>query len=278
MMDKLQYDSFYKFLVSAGIVLIVAPLLGTYYFLCHCRDMIVDETFLNSLTYSSLQLLNQRDALLSILFKYLPWICLSSLLIGLICLIYGGVKWRKIQLELDEQTKLKTKEQRANVKALSASEVAEKAINETIKDDEMQLEHQDVSCMTASERIYKGLQIQNKCFSYVQRILSRKYDVQQNIRINRTDFDIIARSKYNSTDYIYAVKYYTRKFSKGVIRDVVQRVALSEQEYTEVMNRTCQANLLIVVPDEHYDDCYSLLCSMALTDEVKITLLKENDL
>lgn len=278
MMDKLQYDSFYKFLVSAGIVLIVAPLLGTYYFLCHCRDMIVDETFLNSLTYSSLQLLNQRDALLSILFKYLPWICLSSLLIGLICLIYGGVKWRKIQLELDEQTKLKTKEQRANVKALSASEVAEKAINETIKDDEMQLEHQDVSCMTASERIYKGLQIQNKCFSYVQRILSRKYDVQQNIRINRTDFDIIARSKYTSTDYIYEVKYYTKKFPRGVIRDVVQRVALSGQEYTEVMNRTCQANLLIVVPDEHYDDCYSLLCSMALTDEVKITLLKENDL
>lgn len=278
MMDKLQYDSFYKFLVSSGIVLIVAPLLGTYYFLCHCKDIIVDETFLNSLTDSSLQLLNQRDALLSILLKYLPWICLISLLIGLICLIYGGVKWRKIQLELDEQTKLKTKEQLANVKALSASEVAEKAINETIKDNEIQLEHKDVSCMTTSERIYKGLQIQNKCFSYIQRTLSRKYDVQQNIRINKTDFDIIARSKYTSTDYIYEVKYYTKKFPRGVIRDVVQRVALSGQEYTEVMNRTCQANLLIVVPDEHYDDCYRLLCSMASNNEVKITLLKENDL
>ena len=30
-MDKLQYDSFYKFIVSVGIVLIVAPLFCLHY-------------------------------------------------------------------------------------------------------------------------------------------------------------------------------------------------------------------------------------------------------
>ena len=34
-MDKLQYDSFYKFMVSAGVVLVAAPLVGLYYLLCY---------------------------------------------------------------------------------------------------------------------------------------------------------------------------------------------------------------------------------------------------
>ncbi len=278
-MDKLQYDSFYKFLVSAGTILIVAPILGAYYFLCNSRDLIIDKVELDSLTDSSVQLLHQREALLSFVLKYIPWVCLVLFSIGLICLIYGGIKWRKIQLELDEQTKLKTQEQQANVKALTASEIAEKALNETIGDGEDEIAAKDPAIMTASERILKGLQIQNKCFSYLKRTLPTKYyDVQQNVRINRTDFDIIARTKYSGVDHIYKVKYFTSKFPKGLIRDAAQRVSLNGQEYTEVLNRECQAYLLIVVPDEHYDECNRMLCSMPSMHEVKITLLKENDL
>lgn len=278
-MDKLQYDSFYKFLVSAGIVLIVAPILGAYYFLCNSRDLIIDKIELESLTDSSAQLLHQREMLLSVVLKYIPGICLGLFAIGLICLIYGGIKWRKIQLELDEQTKLKTKEQQANIKALTASEVAEKVLNESISDGKGEVETKAPDIMTASERILKGLQIQNKCFYYLKRTLPAKYyDIQQNIRINRTDYDIIARAKYSGVDYIYEVKYFTSRFPKPIIRDAAQRISLNGLEYTEALNRKCQAYLLIIVPDEHYDESYRILCSMPSIDEVKITLLKESDL
>lgn len=278
-MDKLQYDSFYKFLVSAGTVLIVAPILGVYYFLCNSRDLIIYKVDLDSLTDASVQLLHQREALLSVVLKYIPWVCLVLFSIGFICLIYGGIKWRKIQLELDEQTKLKTQEQQANVKALTASEIAEKVLNETIDDEEGKIAAKDPAIMITSERMLKAFQIQDKCFSYIKRTLSSKYyDVQQNIRINRTDFDIIARAKYENIDYIYEVKYFSKGFHKAQIRDAAQQLLASGNEYAEVMARNCEAILLIVVPDELYETNERSLYSMASTDEVKIMLLKESKL
>lgn len=278
-MDKLQYDSFYKFLVSTGIVLIVTPLLGVYYFLCNCKDLLIDKINVDLLSEVSLQLLNQREALLSFVLKYIPLFCLVSFTIGLISLVYGGIKWHKIQLELDEQTILKTKEQQATIKALTASEIAEKAINEAISDGNMQTETKDSNIITRNDRILKGLQIQDKCFSYIRHILPDKYyDIQQNVRINSSDFDIIAQAKYKRTDLIYEVKYYTTLSSKGVIRDIVQRIKLRKSEYSESLNRDCEATLLIVVPDELFESYKSSLYSSVLTNEVKIMLLKESNL
>ena len=37
-MEKLQYDSFYKFLVSLGLVLIITPFIGVYYLLNYSNE------------------------------------------------------------------------------------------------------------------------------------------------------------------------------------------------------------------------------------------------
>ena len=129
-MDKLQYDSFYKFMVSAGVVLVAAPLVGLYYLLCNGNQILITQTEYESLSATSMQFVQQRDQTILHVLKALPWLLGGLILIGLVCLIYGGIKWHNIQKEIDEQTKLKTKEQRFNVDKLSASEIAEKVIDE----------------------------------------------------------------------------------------------------------------------------------------------------
>jgi hypothetical protein len=42
-MDKLQYDSLYKFLVSIGAILIVAPIIGVFYLLTGSYDILISE-------------------------------------------------------------------------------------------------------------------------------------------------------------------------------------------------------------------------------------------
>ncbi len=42
-MDKLQYDSFYKFLVSIGAILIATPVIGIYQLFTGSYDIIISE-------------------------------------------------------------------------------------------------------------------------------------------------------------------------------------------------------------------------------------------
>ena len=49
-MDKLQYDSFYKFIVSIGIVLIVAPLFCLHYLVSGSYDIIMTQEEANNLS------------------------------------------------------------------------------------------------------------------------------------------------------------------------------------------------------------------------------------
>lgn len=49
-MDKLQYDSFYKFIVSVGIVLIVAPLFCLHYLVSGSYDIIMTQEEANNLS------------------------------------------------------------------------------------------------------------------------------------------------------------------------------------------------------------------------------------
>lgn len=109
-MDKLQYDSFYKFLVSAGVVLVAAPLFGLYYLLCNGNQILLSQADYEALSNTSMQFVQQRDKTIFYTLKALPWILVGLITVGLGCLIYGGIKWHNIQKELDEQTKLKTQE------------------------------------------------------------------------------------------------------------------------------------------------------------------------
>ena len=101
-MDKLQYDSFYKFMVSAGVVLVAAPLVGLYYLLSNGNQILITQTEYESLSATSMQFVQQRDQTILHVLKALPWLLGGLILIGLVCLIYGGIKWHNIQKEIND--------------------------------------------------------------------------------------------------------------------------------------------------------------------------------
>ena len=129
-MDKLQYDSFYKFLVSLGIILIAAPVLCLYFVVNNQEQLLISQNEYEALSEASLFLLQEREKILGTIYNVLPWVLPILFACGIFCLIYGGFKWKTIQDEIDEQTHLKTVEQRTNVEKMSLPEVVEKAISE----------------------------------------------------------------------------------------------------------------------------------------------------
>lgn len=96
-MDKLQYDSFYKFVVSIGIVLIIAPLFCLHYLVYGSYDIIMIQEEADNLSQISAEFLNIKIQYVQNIFKYLPIICIIFIVIGTIFALWGCIQWLHIQ-------------------------------------------------------------------------------------------------------------------------------------------------------------------------------------
>lgn len=104
-MNNLQFDSFQKFLVSIGTILLIAPLFAFQYLLSGAYDVIISSEEYSNLSDISLNLLSVRVNYLDSAFKYEPYICLLLMIIGLGLIILGCIRWYKIQVHIDDNLK-----------------------------------------------------------------------------------------------------------------------------------------------------------------------------
>ena len=120
-MDKLQYDSFYKFLVSLGIVLITLPIFVLLYIL-NADYILISQNDYNNLSAISLQSIKTHEHILHLIHTIVPIISIPLILLGIILIIIGCYKWYGIQKELDQQIKSDTITKKINATQLNASE------------------------------------------------------------------------------------------------------------------------------------------------------------
>lgn len=263
-MDKLQYDSFYKFMVSVGVVLIAAPLLGLYYLLCNGNQILITKAEFEALSSTSMIFVQQRDQTILYILKALPWILCILILIGLACLIYGGLKWHNIQKEIDEQTKLKTRAQKFNVEKMTASEIATKAIEEASDEQEEQVTV-PTEISLEKTRVLKGIEIENLCYTYIHKQHSRSYDIQQNVKLGNYGCDIVAVSKIDKTDYIFEIKYWKGHPNTSLFYRVTERMESMKTTYENISQRGCKCILMIVTLEENKENMQAC-CNRYIND------------
>ena len=246
-MNKLQYDSFYKFIVSIGTLLITSPILGIYYLFTGSDDILISEQEYLKLSKISLESLRSRKKLMDTIYIALPYIFFGLISIGLFCIIWGGIKWYKIQKTLDEGIRLDVDEKRYNFKKLSASEIAEKIAKETVETQDLDNPSNQSS---QNQQMFKALHIENACFNYLNEKLSKHYNVQQNVRINKNEYDVVAISKKYSVDFIYEIKYWTSPRATQIIARTLYNLKKAGANYEENVPRDFRLKLLIVSTTE----------------------------
>jgi len=211
-MDKLQYDSFYKFLVSLGIILIVAPFIGVYYFIFNTNNYLISNLEYENLTETSLIILQKRDDIYFFILNILPFIVVFLFILGCLILSYGIFKWKKFQKEIDEQTILKTEEQRINLKKMSPSEIIEKAY----------LEYNNMEVNSDELNIIKDIRNEDMYFELLKDKLTGNYDFFQNIKVGDCRFDIIAVSQKDDYDKIFELKMVKQRININSFESMVQ--------------------------------------------------------
>jgi len=130
-MVKLQYDSFYKFIVSLGLVLVVFPMVVFYFIFKETGGFLISEMEFRELSAFSLRFLENRDILWQFFISFFPVACVVSMGIGLLLFFYGLFHWKKIQKEYDAQICMKTKKDQKELEKMSPIEIVTEKIGET---------------------------------------------------------------------------------------------------------------------------------------------------
>lgn len=275
-MDKLQYDSFYKFLVSLGMLLITLPVLAFLYILNTDYELISQNDY-NNLSEISIKRIHSSEQLLHFATTVMPIISIILIVIGLMLIIIGCYKWYSIQKELDEQIKSDTITKKINATQLSSAETVEKAANE-ISDE------QNSITKVSSEQVVKYMQIEDKCYKYFCRNLSRRYLLKQNLRIGKYEYDIVALSKHNKDDLIFEIKYWTFNITDNRLAYLIHNIKYMCENYKSITEHNCESVIVIVTSKENIEKlktrCLNHIAnySDAVLESINFEFFAEEDL
>ena len=272
-MNKLQYDSFYKFLVSAGIILIIFPIIALGFFF-NSEILILSQNEFDNLSEHSLRAICQKENILHFIITIFPFVACGLLLLGVVLLIYGCYKWSKIQNHLDEQVEFDTTIKKINAKKMSAEEIVNKAsfevsetevpfdIDPVIKDnypksviDEKgnnKVKSQDIR-NSHINHIIDYMKVERMCFMEVNRQYGKRYDLQNNVKIDNIEYDFIAVSKYDNIDIIFEVKYWRSLPASSAISNMLYRLTKAGINYENSAHRNFRLTLIIVTPKNNID-------------------------
>lgn len=226
MNTNIQYDNYYKFLVSLGTVLIVAPFIGLKFILFDVPGILISASTYSNLSEISLEIFNTKMSCLKCAYCIAPVICITSVIIGFILLIRRCINWKQAKTIKDEDELIDHKLKQQNFEKQSVSEVIENKI-EKILDSQSELNNQDNETLTptasdselTSKTSFKRrsqsthevattyIKLEEKVHKYVKKSLGEGYVVEFDVRRGNSLYDLVAVSD-NQTIY-YEIKYWS---------------------------------------------------------------------
>lgn len=253
-MEKLQYDSFYKFLVSLGVILITLPILAMV--LIATGDVVlVSQTEYEGLSSFSQNAIQQKQEILSFISSWLPLITKIFIPLGALLILVGGGRWFFIQLQLDDQVKSDTIMKKINAKKMSADEIVVKALGEVSETENTENNNSEATTpnipYTPSENpVVKYMRIENLCFSKVTKEYSKNYHLKKNIRVGNFEYDFVGVSKKDNVDLLFEVKYWHSHFNSRHCSELIYKLYSMGINYENTAHRNFRIILIIVTPKQ----------------------------
>ena len=272
-MVKLQYDSFYKFIVSLGLVLVVFPMVVFYFIFNETGGFLISEMEFRELSAFSLRFLENRDILWQYFISFFPVACVVSMGIGLLLFFYGLFHWKKIQKEYDAQICMKPKKDQKELEKMSPIEIVTEKIVET--------ENVNIQKNDYRAKLIKTMQIENLFYEYLKKSLSSSYQIEQHVKWKGNHYDMVAISF--EKEILYEVRYWKQYPDAGKFTCCYKGFKERYEIYKKNISKKVEARLVIVCPISELEKmklrCTSFLEKRITTDEnFEILYFSEEDL
>lgn len=251
-MEKLQYDSLYKFLVSFGIILIALPLAALVYLL-NSELILISQADFDALSEYSQQMIWHRDYITTCFTNIFPWFSVIFICLGVFFLGYGIYKWTSVQKNLDKKLDAEATLQTLSLMEMSTKDVDAKVEAELSEEtsDESVDEVSTVAVGTHLSLINRYKEIEDLCYNYFTARYSKNYTFKQNIRIGKYCYDFIGVSKSDNIDLLVEVKYW--KSLTNILerlKEVLYRLFNAGVNYETIAHRNFKLLIVIVTTKE----------------------------
>lgn len=252
-MDKLQYDSLYKFLVSLGLVLIVLPFAALIY-LFNVDPILISQIEYDALSEYSLQMIANRNELIVTAIKVFPTVGAISFVLGIFLAAIGFINWNRNQKKLDKKLDDETTVKTLNRMEMSSNEVAakvEQEVNEAAREATGDINTSTTHYQKTLMAQYR--EIEDLCFLYFTKKYGRRYSLKRDIRMGKYDYDLICVSKKDDIDLLIEIKYWKDPTMVGRrLIDVCSRLNDACENYQTIAHRDFSGIVFIVIPSDQF--------------------------
>ena len=227
-MERLKYDSLYKFIVSIGIVIIIIPFVFMYLILKNNDVILIKENEIQQLTNISQNIILTEQNYKYIMLSNPIIICIIIVImvsIGLIIVKKGMHEWKeKLQIYEDERIRLSLEKLRYDIKKMTDEEKKEKIIDNIELIEDKNIDH-DTQEKVKEEKISKYENIQEKAYKVIRKQF-KDYKIFEEVKLEEQVYDCIALNEYGeyNRDYIFEIKYFPE------IGDLKGRINRLEEE------------------------------------------------
>lgn len=242
-MEKLQYDSFYKFIVSVGILLIITPFLCLHFWILGSYDVLIYQDSFDKLIEESSSLILIKLEYEKMFYTIFPCFSIICVIIGIGFFIWGCRNWKTFQQEnLDKMSELNLKEKDFLFQKMTAKEKIDSEFEENVVDDKKVKNNKSLQFQT----VYKGIEIEHLYFDYLKSKIGDDYYLKNDVKVGRNAYDIIAQSKTNNLDLIYNIKFVGSSGYIPRFEQTCQMTKKAEESYKSIMKRRAKSIIVIV--------------------------------
>ena len=244
-MDKPDFSSFYKFIVSIGVIIFVFSIALPWFFLQESFDTAIKRNEISELTNTAQQLVAIRQTTGLWLISNVVWFSVITGLIGVLLIVFGLVVWHQRQRVIDQKEDVELEKLRLDIHPMSGSQVSQKAL------DELGIVATEID---ADWSLAKYLTVQAKVRDWINgnNELIEKYKVIANRQIDNIRYDIILQANnQNPQDVLVEVRNLNRKIQTEVIRKILGKIILAKHQYSLNTGRKAKTVLLVCASTDY---------------------------
>lgn len=230
-MNNINYDSFYIFCVSIGIVLIAVPVIILFLLNANDLPLITKQNYIELVDQSRVIVDKTQEFYRYFINVYLI-LSIILILLGIIALVYGIYKWYKKQKTIDKFDEGKVLEQSLNIQKMSKED-----INKKIEAEDKRIKHN-----TKSE-FYKIKKFESNYYEYLTQNKTKTY--LKDIKISNYSYDIVEISNNYTNDIIYEIKHWYDTPSSTNLISLNKTLAKMKNDYYNV--RSKKAGIVLVI-------------------------------
>lgn len=279
-MANINYDSFYKFLASLGIILVALPFMAILFLFTDSFNLQIPEADLIGYTKTAQAVIRLKQSVPLLIEQWYVWLIFIVFFIVGVQLIYIGlIKWHELQKIDDickqlDMEKLK-KEVGEKVEPMSDKEIMQNHTDDTHSE---QITQNANSLESSGAVAMKSFLVEQRFCDFIKSTHQSSL-VKHNIKIGRCEYDVVAFStQHFAKDYVYEVKYMKKDITSSRIEQYREQMKKLKQTFSENFNRIPYMVLAIIVPDDVYEQALNAAKKVDKWNNYLINVIKESEL